>query len=98
MYADPSADRGILRVPVRVHAPGVMTILTGLLPSGERVGLGFTTPNRLAAVFGPGHASVPLHLRALRGLLAPCGLTEVQVDPAPARNGRTPAPSAAIRS
>ncbi|WP_433337827.1 SAV_915 family protein [Spirillospora sp. CA-294931] len=56
-------------------------IRTGRLAVGERVGVGFTSRAGLAAVFGPRHPSIALHLRALRALLAPRGITRVQIDP-----------------
>jgi hypothetical protein len=79
LAADP--DPGILHVPVLVRCPGIVTIRTGCLPSGERVGLGFTSQASLAAAYGPGHAWVQLHIRLLRALLGPKGITTVLLDP-----------------
>jgi hypothetical protein len=74
-------DPGILHVPVLVCCPGIVTICTGRLQSGERVGVGFTSQASLAAAYGPGHAWALLHVRLLRALLDSKGITTVLLDP-----------------
>jgi hypothetical protein len=58
-----------------------VTIQAGHLPSGQAVGLGFTSPDRLAMVFGPRHPWIRLHLGALHEMLEPLGITLVRIDP-----------------
>jgi hypothetical protein len=72
---------GILHVPVAVCSASVVAIRTARLPSGERVGLGFTSEARLAGVLGTGHAWILIHLEPLRAMLMPRGITQVVVDP-----------------
>jgi hypothetical protein len=75
------AGTGLLYVPVHACAPGTVTIQAGHLPSGQAVGLGFTSPDRLAMVFGPRHPWIRLHLSALHEMLEPLGITLVRIDP-----------------
>ncbi len=78
---DPEPEPRILYVPVRVCVEGIVAIRTGRLPSGELVGLGFTSPESLAVVFGSEQAWMLVDLRALHELLTPRGISRVQVDP-----------------
>jgi len=80
----------LLHVPVSVCSMNIVTIRTGRLSSGERIGLGFTSAAGLAAVFGPGQAWIVIHLRALHEMLACLGITIVQVDPVTRPFARTP--------
>ncbi|HEY4465171.1 MAG TPA: SAV_915 family protein [Streptosporangiaceae bacterium] len=75
------ADRRMLYVPVHTCAGGTVSIRTGRLPSGQAVGLGFTSPARLAMVFGEWHPWIQLHLGALHAMLEPLGVTLVRIDP-----------------
>lgn len=79
----PAAADGrlMLYVPVHTCAGGTVSIQTGRLPSGQAVGLGFTSPARLAMVFGEWHPWIELHLGALHAMLEPLGITLVRVDP-----------------
>jgi hypothetical protein len=87
--ADPGPERGpargpdrrMLYVPVHTCAGGTVSIQTGRLPSGQAVGLGFTSPARLALVFGEWHPWIELHLGALHAMLEPLGITLVRIDP-----------------
>ena len=58
-----------------------MTLRCGRLPGGERVGIAFTTEAALAEVMGPAQPWIHLHERALRSMLAPLGVTRLQVNP-----------------
>lgn len=80
---DWGADAGLrlLYVPVHTGASGTVTIQAGHLPSGQAVGLGFTSPTRLAMVFGPQRPWIKLHLSALHEMLEPLGITLVRIDP-----------------
>lgn len=71
----------ILHVPVSVCSANIVTIRTGQLWSGERVGLGFTSAAGLAAVFGTGQTWILIHVRSLHAMLASRGIHTVQVDP-----------------
>src|ERR1039457_1192972 len=78
---DSEREPGILHVPIRVCSEGIAAILTGHLLSGEQGGLGFTSPDRLAVVFGSEQAWILVHLQALHALLTPRGINRVQIDP-----------------
>lgn len=69
-------------VPVR-SVPGQqsLTIRTGRLPHGQRVGLAFTTLGKLAATMGPDQPWTRLCGSALRAMLTPLGIDRIQVDP-----------------
>ncbi len=69
-----------LLVPVR---PGTQTVSlrTVRLPSGERVGIAFTTMNRLIEIMGPAQPWIRLDERAIKSMLAPLGIHRIQVDP-----------------
>jgi hypothetical protein len=89
---DPGAGPGpriLYYVPVHACAAGTASIRTGRLPLGQAIGLGFTTPARLAMVFGSRHPWIRLPLGALHAMLEPRGITLVRIDPlpAPARSG-----------
>jgi hypothetical protein len=71
----------MLYVPVHTCAGSTVSIRTGRLPSGQAVGLGFTSPARLAMVFGEWHPWIQLHLGALHAMLEPLGITLVRIDP-----------------
>ena len=76
---DMSATRRMV-VPVRT-VPGMVSLRCGRLPTGERVGIAFTTEARLAAVMGAGQPWIQLSERAMEQMLAPLGVTRIQVDP-----------------
>ncbi|MFD0785229.1 SAV_915 family protein [Micromonospora azadirachtae] len=69
-------------VPVRT-TPGrrALAIRTGRLPQGQRVGLAFTDPQRLARAMGADQPSIRLCESALRSMLRPLGTDRLQVDP-----------------
>ncbi|MFJ8581023.1 SAV_915 family protein [Micromonospora sp. NPDC093277] len=74
-------------IPVRT-VPGrqSLTIRTGRLPQGQRVGLAFTTTDKLANTLGANQPWTRLCESALRTMLAPLGIHRIQVDPALAEN------------
>ncbi|MFJ5675365.1 SAV_915 family protein [Streptomyces sp. NPDC093097] len=77
------ADRvpaGPLFVPVR-PGPAGCTARLFRTPLGGRTAVGFTSPQRLAAVLGGGQPWVRLAEPALRALAEPVGVTTVTVDP-----------------
>jgi hypothetical protein len=74
------SETGLMVVPVRSGA-GTVSLRCGRLPGGERVGIAFTTEAALTAVMGPDQPSIHLHERALRSMLAPLGVTRLQVNP-----------------
>jgi hypothetical protein len=59
----------------------MVTIRTAHLPSGERVGLGFTSLEKLTTVLGTEQRWIIVHADALREMLAPQSISGIQVDP-----------------
>lgn len=96
MDAGPEGHQPLL-VPVSSSPSGSLALLTGRLPSGEQVGLAFTSEESLRAVLGPWQQWTRLSEGALRGMLTPIGVEHLRVDPHPARQGvgSVPASSAA---
>lgn len=76
-----SSEHKLLFVPVVTVDPGIVTICTGCLRSGERVGLGFTSQDSFSAAYGPEHAQLRMRIQPLRSLLQPMGITIVVLDP-----------------
>jgi hypothetical protein len=68
-------------VPVRANNAGTLTLQTGRLRSGERVGLAFTTDSSLALTLGPAQRWIRLDLEALTEMLVPLGVEHVRIDP-----------------
>ncbi|WBB65243.1 SAV_915 family protein [Micromonospora sp. WMMD812] len=69
---------------VPVHTvPGrqASTVRTARLPQGERVGLAFTSPEKLASAMGADQQWTRLCESALRAMLTPLGIHRIQVDP-----------------
>jgi hypothetical protein len=71
---------GLMVVPVRTGS-GIVCLQCGRLPTGERVGIAFTTEARLAGVMGADQAWIHLNDRAMKAMLAPLGVNRIQVDP-----------------
>ena len=71
---------GLMVVPVRTGS-GMVCLRCGRLPTGERVGIAFTTEARLAGVMGADQPWIHLNDRAMKAMLAPLGMTRIQVDP-----------------
>ncbi|MFC3504020.1 SAV_915 family protein [Micromonospora krabiensis] len=69
-------------VPVRT-VPGrqALAVRTARLPQGERVGLAFSSPERLASAMGADQPWTPLCESALRSMLKPLGIDRIQLDP-----------------
>jgi hypothetical protein len=70
-------------VPVGESKAGTLALRTGQLISGERVGLAFTSEASLLMTLGPSQHWILLAPGALRAMLAPLGITRVQLDPRP---------------
>ncbi|MEV4809812.1 SAV_915 family protein [Micromonospora avicenniae] len=69
-------------VPVRTTpVRQALTVRTGRLPQGQRVGLAFTEPERLARAMGADQPWIRLCESALRSMLTPLGIDRIQVDP-----------------
>jgi hypothetical protein len=75
--------RNALLVPVRQSKVGSLALQTGRLPSGERVGLAFTSEASLLLTLGPSQAWIRLGSQALKDMLVPLGVEQVRVDPRP---------------
>jgi hypothetical protein len=72
-----------LYVPVRMSNAGILTLRTGRLESGERIGLAFTSEDSLSFTMGAGQQWVNLGDQSLRDMLAPLGIRQLRVDPLP---------------
>ena len=70
----------LLVVPVRTRS-GLATIQCCRLPTGQPVGVAFTSERRLASVMGPGQPWIRLSEPAMKEMLEPLGVTRIQVDP-----------------
>jgi hypothetical protein len=68
---------------VRECKAGTLSLRTGRLISGERVGLAFTSEASLLLTLGPSQQWIRLAPGALRAMLAPLGISCVRVDPRP---------------
>jgi hypothetical protein len=89
---------GLLVVPVA--GAEMLALRSGHLPTGERVGIAFTTESRLIQVMGAGQRWIQLSETAMKAMLAPLGIARVQVDPgliAPGVTQATPLPRATPR-
>jgi hypothetical protein len=77
-------------VPVHSNAPptgGTLALRTGRLPSGERIGLAFTSEASLLLTLGPCQEWLRFDIEALRDMLTPLGVEHIRVDPRPAADG-----------
>jgi len=70
-------------VPVRESLSGALSLRTGRLITGERVGMAFTSEASLLMTLGPSQQRIELAPGALRAMLAPLGVTCLRVDPRP---------------
>jgi hypothetical protein len=73
----------VLYVPVRTTSDGVLTLRTGRLESGERIGLAFTSLASLEYTLGSAQQWINLGDESLRDMLAPLGIRQLRVDPLP---------------
>ncbi|MFI6831244.1 SAV_915 family protein [Kribbella sp. NPDC050241] len=67
-------------VPVR-SVGAAATLQTGRLPEGPRVGIAFTTLAHLRAATGPRQEWLRMDEETLHEVLAPLGVTRIQLDP-----------------
>ncbi len=74
-------------VPVHTGT-GMVSLRCGRLPSGERVGIAFTAEASLARAMGAGQPWIYMSAGAMRDMLAPLGVTRIQVDPGVITAGR----------
>ncbi len=77
---DANGDCHLLFVPVRESGSGMLALRAGRLPSGQRVGLAFTSATSLLSELGPGQPWIRLHEDAVRDMLGPAGIDEIRVD------------------
>jgi hypothetical protein len=75
------AECHLLFVPVRETRSGTLALCTARLPSGQRVGLAFTSQALLLSVEGPAQHWIKLDEEAVHDLLAPLGVDHIRVDP-----------------
>jgi hypothetical protein len=67
-------------VPVRTVS-GMVSLRCGRLPTGERVGIAFTTETGLIKIMGRDQPWIRLSDGAVKTMLAPLGIRRIQVDP-----------------
>jgi SseB protein N-terminal domain len=79
-------------VPVQAGQAGALVLRTGRLPSGERVGLAFTSETALAQTLGPSQQWIQLAASALTDMLAPLGVDHIRIDPQRAAGSRPEGP------
>jgi hypothetical protein len=77
-----------LFVPVQAGPAGALALRTGRLPTGERVGLAFTSETALAQTLGPAQQWAHLAAPALADMLAPLGVEHIRIDPQRAAGSR----------
>lgn len=82
-HAIQQPDGRLLFVPVRSTDCGAVTLRTGRLASGERIGLAFTSEAALVATLGAGQPWVNLAEPLVPGMFAEPGVTETRIDPLP---------------
>jgi hypothetical protein len=70
----------LLVVPVRSRS-GMASIQCSRLPTGQAVGVAFTSENRLTSVMGAGQPWIRLSEQAMKDMLEPLGVSRIQVDP-----------------
>jgi SseB protein N-terminal domain len=68
-------------VPVQISKAGALAVRTGRLPTGERVGLAFTSESAICQTLGPSQQWIRLAARALADMLAPLGVEQITIDP-----------------
>jgi hypothetical protein len=68
-------------IPVRTCAAGTLSLRTGRLVSGERVGLAFTSEASLTRTLGPSQQRIHLAREALADMLEPLGIEHTIIDP-----------------
>jgi hypothetical protein len=73
-------NAGLMVVPVK-SGTEMACLCCGCLPTGERVGIAFTSEACLAGVMGPAQPFVRLSEHAMREMLTPLGVARIQVDP-----------------
>ena len=84
-------------VPVRASQAGPLALLTGRLPSGQRIGLAFTSEASLLSALGPWQRWVRLCEGALRDMLIPLGVDHIRIDPRPVREAARSTPESTGR-
>jgi hypothetical protein len=70
---------GLLVIPV--SGSETVSLRSGRLPTGERVGIAFSTESRLRQVMGASQRWILISESAMKAMLAPLGIVRVQVDP-----------------
>ncbi|MGW6917299.1 SAV_915 family protein [Kitasatospora sp. NPDC054939] len=73
------AGRTVWHVPVAARP--FLRLRFFRLRDGRRCAVGFSSPDALVSLLGPGHPSVPLSEQALRRLAAPVGVDVLVLDP-----------------
>jgi len=95
---DAKRERRPFFVPVRASQAGPLALLTGRLPSGQRIGLAFTSEASLLSALGPWQRWVRLCEGALRDMLIPLGVDHIRIDPRPVREAARSTPESTGRA
>ena len=77
---DASGECHLLFVPVRGSGSGAVALRTARLPSGQRVGLAYTSAAALLSALGPGQPWIRLHEDAMHDMLGSAGIEQIRVD------------------
>ncbi len=76
-------DGSLLLVPIRGNVAGCVALRTGRLPSGQRIGLAFTSEETLIRVLGPDQPWITLCGRVARAMFVEAGAVQTRIDPEP---------------
>jgi hypothetical protein len=60
---------------------GTLALRSGRLPSGERVGIAFSSVARLIEAMGPDQHWIRIDVEAMKAMFAPVGVVHLQIDP-----------------
>jgi hypothetical protein len=77
---DASGECHLLFVPVRGSGSGAVALRTARLPSGQRVGLAYTSAAALLSALRPGQPWIRLHEDAMHDMLGSAGIEQIRVD------------------
>jgi hypothetical protein len=76
-------EGSLLLVPIRENVAGCVALRTGRLPSGQRIGMAFTSEQALAEALGPDQRWITLCGRVARTMFAEAGAVQTRIDPQP---------------
>src|SRR5260221_12655250 len=83
-------DGSLLLVPIRGNVAGCVALRTGRLPSGQRIGLAFTSEETLIRVLGPDQPWITLCGRVARAMFVEAGPGPPPIHPRTPLRALTP--------